>query len=108
MRRLDGVEKTVRKGDGPLISSVTKLPDFANSNRIVWPPPVPPLALQIALPIIPAPGPNWHETLAARDAERQRDAAKVANYYRSMAKEREAREAEEARKQCEERMRRSP
>ena len=82
-----------RIGQDPIISA-TKL--FIAAGQQVWPPPTPPLALQMAAPILPGPGPDWHQALAQRDRERRAEGQRVAAYYAQQAKEREDRAAAEA------------
>ena len=78
-----------RIGQDPIISA-TKL--FISAGQQVWPPPTPPLALQMAAPI-PGPGPDWHQALAQRDRERSAEGQRMVAYYAQQAKEREAAEA---------------
>ena len=80
-----------RIGQDPIISA-TKL--FISAGQQVWPPPTP---LQMAAPILPGPGPDWHQALAQRDCERRAESQRMVAYYAQQAKEREDREAAEAR-----------
>ena len=82
-----------RIGQDPIISA-TKL--FIAAGQQVWPPPAL-LALQMAAPILSGPGPDWHQALAQRDRERRAEGQRVAAYYAQQVKEREDREAAEAR-----------
>ena len=82
-------------GIRPDIALHTKLVGL--SGQTVWPPPAPPLALQMNLPVIPHAGANWWEANQARDQERHAEAQRVAGYYANQAKVREDREAAEAR-----------
>jgi hypothetical protein len=82
-------------GIRPDLQMNTKL--LGLSGQVVWPPPAPPLALQMTLPVIPHAGPNWFEAIAQRDQERQVEAQRVAAYHHRMAREKEQRDAAEAR-----------
>ena len=102
--RLLGVELTARglnnfMADTPSILVVIKLPNFECSSRMAWPLPETPIGVQVAASIgYPRhPAGDWHRVLAARDAQRQREAAKMAAHHASMAKQREERENAEAR-----------
>jgi hypothetical protein len=104
-RRLLGVELTARDLEcfttaNPSIASAVQLPDFERSAVLTWPPPTPSLAVQIATSMIqrPHPGANWSEAIAERNLARREDHARVIAHYDAMARQREEREAAEAKK----------
>ena len=70
---------------------------FTAAGQQVWPPPAPVLLPQDIMPVLPSPGPNWWETLEARDRQRHADAQRIAEYHNRMAKEREDRDNAQAR-----------
>jgi len=74
-------------------------PAFAEANKLAWPPPQTPLGVQVAASITPPRGPSvdWQRDIAERDAERRRDAVRVAEYHNRMAKQREEQENAAAR-----------
>ena len=80
-RRLLGVELTARNlgsftRSNPSLMDAVKLPDWANSDRMVWPPPQAPLAALLAASMAPPPDArftaNW---AAARERDQARRAA---------------------------------
>lgn len=73
-----------------------KLPNF-NSVGLAWPPPQPNWAVDTVAGMRFPPGPseNWHEDIAARNAQRAEDAKRMAKFYADQAQEREAREKAE-------------
>ena len=101
-RRLLGVELTARNLDhfttaSPSVAEDLQLPDFERSTVLAWPPPRPPLFSPGMVPVMPAPGANWHEAVDARDQSRAEESQRVVAYYAAEAKAREKREAAEAR-----------
>ena len=74
----------------PRALTLTKL--LGLSGQVVWPPPAPPLALQMTMPVIPHPGRHWFEAIEQRDQERHAEAQRVAAYYQKTG-EREQRDA---------------
>jgi hypothetical protein len=68
-----------------------KLPSFQQPNTWAWPPPVPVILPEMVVPaaMLRHPGANWPQALKQRDAERQQEAARVANYYRQQQKDSE-------------------
>ena len=97
-RRLPTVELAARHLDGvdQQFSLMTmRLPAFSAPNKLSWPPPTPPILPQDVMPVLPGGG-DWHRGLAQRDAERRAESQRVANYYAQQTKQREEREAAEA------------
>ena len=68
------------------------------SGQVVFPPPAPPLALQMAMPVVPHPGSHWFEAIQQRDQERHVEAQRVAAYYQNQQEQREKAEAAKARR----------
>jgi hypothetical protein len=83
-----------------------KLPSFEQPNAWAWPPPVPAIDVRQVVPaaMLTHPGANWPEALKQRDAARQQEAKRVANYYRQ--REREKEDIENARARAEQARRR--
>lgn len=80
-------------GVRPDLLTLTKL--LGLSGQVVWPPPAPPLALQMTMPVVPHPGSHWFEAIQQRDQERHVEAQRVAAYYQNQQEQREQREAAE-------------
>jgi hypothetical protein len=72
---------------------------YSDPTQYDWPLTEVPFPLQVmeGLRFPPGLGPDWHQQLEGRDAERQTESARVAAYHRKQAEDREKREAEEAR-----------
>ena len=68
------------------------------SGQVVFPPPAPPLALQMAMPVVPHPGSHWFDAIQQRDQERHVEAQRVAAYYQNQQEQREKAEAAKARR----------
>jgi hypothetical protein len=68
-----------------------KLPAFDAPGQWQWPPPVPPIDVRQVVPaaMLRHPGANWPEALKERDAARQQEAKRVADYYRRQQREKE-------------------
>ena len=71
-----------------------------------WPPPTPPIDVRQIMPVklMTHPGPDWHQALQERDAERRQEAKRLAGYYARQEREKEdmdnaAARAEQARRQ---------
>jgi hypothetical protein len=98
-RRLRGVELTARNldsfsGSHPSIMKVLQLPDWTNSDRLVWPPPKTPLSVVMANSMTPPPDARFSANWAAA---RERDNARRKQEEERRAKEEIAREAESKR-----------
>jgi hypothetical protein len=101
-RRLLSVECAARHLDGvDAVHSLmnVKIPTFAEPNKFSWPPPSIPIGVQVAASLLGprGPSPDWQRDLAQRDAERRRDAQRMAEYHNRMAREREDKENAAAR-----------
>jgi hypothetical protein len=98
-RRLRGVELTARGLEGfsfskPALTEAVKLPEWADSGRLAWPPPKVPLAALVAAAMTPPHDPRFTaDWAAAREQDRARRAAAEARW----AKEEEARQSESRR-----------
>ena len=95
-RRLLGVELTARNlgsftRSNPSLINAVKLPDWANSDRMVWPPPQAPLAALLAASMAPPPDAHFTANWAAA---RERDQARRAAVEARWLKEEEARQME--------------
>ena len=106
-RRLLGVELTARNlgsftRSNPSLINAVKLPDWANSDRMVWPPPQAPLAALLAASMAPPPDAHFTANWAAA---RERDQARRAAVEARWLKEEEARQME-SRRSYEESLRR--
>ena len=80
-------------GHQPILTS-TKL--LSLTGELLWPPPPPPINVNTIAPRLPAGG-DWHATIAERDAQRHREAVRVAEYHNRMAREKEDKENAAAR-----------
>lgn len=91
----------------PSIISTTQLPQWSDSQRMVWPPPRVPMGVLVAEFMVPAyhPGDRWHELQGARRAEQEAEAARTAAYYEQQERAKEEREAAEERRADAERQR---
>lgn len=95
-RRLLGVELTARKlesfsGYEPSIIKAVKLPDWAHSGRMAWPPPTLPLSVAVASSMTPPPDPRFGANWAAA---REQDMARRAAVEARWAEEDEKRQAQ--------------
>lgn len=86
-RRIAGIAATH-------ILANTKLLDL--TNKQLWPPPTPPILPHEVMPIPSHPGADWWRANQERDAERHRASQRVADFYANQARQREEREAAEA------------
>lgn len=98
-RRLLGVELTARglesfTRSNPSLMDAVKLPDWADSDRMVWPPPQAPLAALLAASMVPPPDAQFTANWAAA---REKDVARRADAEARWAKEKEMRQAESRR-----------
>jgi hypothetical protein len=84
----------------PSIAKTLQLPDFEHSAQLVWPPPRPSMAVQVATSMIhhAHPGANWWEESKERAQAMREDHERVIAYYDAMAQQREKCEADEAQK----------
>ncbi len=84
--------------DDPPISKAVVLPDWTNSEKMVWPPPQPSLAVQVAMSMTfgQHPGDHWWQQREERTAALRAEQERVAAYYEEMARQREERENAEA------------
>jgi hypothetical protein len=101
-RRLRGVELTARGVEGLLqpdvwIALELRLPAFPRETGpiLAWPLPPPPAS--VASFVLPGPGPDWHAELKARAAARDEESLRVIAHYKERDRQREDREAAEAR-----------
>jgi hypothetical protein len=94
-RDLRRTEQLARSGGGLSIMKDMKLPAWAGNIVASWPPwrPMVSIAASYALPAPPC----TPEQIAARDAARQAEAEKMADFYKRQERAREEREAAEAR-----------
>ena len=93
-RRLLGVELTARNlgsftRSNPSLINAVKLPDWANSDRMVWPPPQAPLAALLAASMAPPPDARFTANWAAA---REKDVARRAAVEARWAEEEAARQ----------------
>jgi hypothetical protein len=93
-RRLLGVELTARKlgsftRNNHSLMDAVKLPDWADSDRMVWPPPQAPLAAILAASMAPPPDARFTANWAAA---REKDVARRAAVEARWAKDEEARQ----------------
>jgi hypothetical protein len=103
-RRLRQTELVARgldnfsRADPPIIKAV-QLPDWTNSEKMIWPPPQPSLAVQVATSMTygSQPGANWWQESKDRAQAMREEHARVIEHYDAMEREREEREAAEAR-----------
>ena len=102
-RRLRQVELVARGLDNfsradPPITKAVQLPDWTNSEKMVWPPPQPSLAVQVAasMTFSQHPGDDWWQQREERTAALRAEQERVAAYYEEMARQREERENAEA------------
>ena len=79
-RRLEGI------GHQHLLAN-TKLLNLA--GEALWPPPQAPILPQDVMPILPGPGPDWHQTLLDRDREQYAESQRVSAFYAKQARDRE-------------------
>jgi hypothetical protein len=98
-RRLLGVELRARDlgsftRSNPSLMDAVKLPDWANSDRMVWPPPQAPLAAILAASMAPPPDARFTANWAAA---REKDVARQASVEARRVEEEKARQAESRR-----------
>jgi hypothetical protein len=98
LKRLRTAEQLARGLDAfststPAIAAQVQLTDHL--GRVVWPVAKPVLSTIVSLPIIPHPGPNWHEALEAAAAQRREEWEKVIADHERRAKEQKEREEKE-------------
>ena len=98
-RRLLGVELTARNlgsftRSNPSLMDAVKFPEWANSDRMVWPLPQAPLAAILAASMAPPPDARFTANWAAA---REKDVARRADAEARWAKEKEMRQAESRR-----------
>ena len=98
-RRLLGVELTARKfgsftRSSPSLIDTVKLPDWTESDRMAWPPPVTPMSVLVAEAMAPPPDGRFTANWAAA---REKDVARRADAEARWVKEEEARQAESRR-----------
>jgi hypothetical protein len=98
-RRLRQVELVARGLDNfsradPPITKAVQLPDWTNSEKMIWPPPQPSLAVQVATTMTygPHPGANWWQESKARAQAMREEQERVAAFYEAQARQREERE----------------
>jgi hypothetical protein len=99
-RRLLDVELAARGLESfttanPSIAQTVQLPDWEQSDRMVWPPPSTPFAV-LAVQAMPAPahpGGGWWKYREERTAALRAEQERVAAYYEDMERQREEREA---------------
>jgi hypothetical protein len=103
-RRLRQVELVARGLDNfsradPPITKAVQLPDWTNSEKMLWPPPNQSLAVQVATSMTYSshPGANWWQESKERAQAMREEHARVIDHYDSMARAREEREAAEVR-----------
>jgi hypothetical protein len=101
-RRLRGVELTARGVEGLLqpdvwIAQELRLPAFPRETGPIyaWPPLTPPASVPSF--VLPGPGPDWHAELKAQAAARHEESLRVIAHYKERDRQREEREAAEAR-----------
>jgi hypothetical protein len=102
-RRLRQVEVVARGLDNfsradPPITKAVRLPDWTNSEKMVWPLPEPSLAVLVATSLIhhAHPGANWWQESKERAQAMREEHARVIDHYDAMARAREERENAEA------------
>jgi hypothetical protein len=102
-RRLRQTELVARGFDNfsrvdPPITKAVQLPDWANSEKMVWPPPKPSLAVQVATSMTygSQPGANWWQESKDRAQAMRAEQERVAAFYEAQARRREERENAEA------------
>jgi hypothetical protein len=92
----------------PSIAATTQLPQWSDSERMLWPPKTVPLGVLVA-ESMGAPDPRytdrWYEHQADRRAEQEAEAARTAKFYEDQQKAKEQREQHEAALAAEERAR---
>jgi len=84
----------------PSIAKTLQLPTFKPGQRLAWPRPQVPLAVQVAASMVHRShtGANWASEREERTAALRAEQERVASYYEDMARQREEREAAEAQK----------
>ncbi len=102
-RRLHQVELIARGLDNfnrsnPSITKAVPLPDWTNGEKMIWPPPQPSLAVQVASSMTfgQHPGDHWWQQREERAQAMRAEQERVAAYYEEMARQREERENAEA------------
>ena len=87
------------------LMTTLKLPVFDAPGQWLWPPPVPPIIPEMVVPagMYSHPGANCHVELKERDARRQAEAKRLADYHRRREREREDMENARARAEQERR-----
>jgi len=78
----------------PPITKAVQLPDWTNSEKMVWPPPQPSFALLVAMSMTygPHPGDNWWQESKERAQALRAEQERVAAFYDAQARQREERE----------------
>lgn len=81
--------------DQPSIIKTVQLPQFENSRRMAWPPPVPSAAAAFAASMMLPQhrGPDWWRDGDARAAEQAAEAKRVSDHYAEQARLRDERDA---------------
>jgi hypothetical protein len=96
-RHLRTAEQIARGLDGgfststPSIIAQVQLTDHL--GRVIWPVPKPVFSTTVPIPIVPHPGPQWSEALAAEAEAKRREAERVASDYDHRAREQAEKEA---------------
>jgi len=82
----------------PPIAKAVQLPDWTNSETMVWPPPQPSLAVQVAMSMTFSqhPGDHWWQQREERAEAMLEEQERVAAFYEAQARQREERENAEA------------
>jgi hypothetical protein len=82
----------------PPITKAVQLPDWTNSEKMIWPPPQPSLAVQVAtsMTFSQHPGDHWWQESKDRAQAMREEHARVIEHYDAMEREREERENAEA------------
>jgi hypothetical protein len=95
-RRIDAFSRSQ-----PSIVANTQLPDWSDSQRLLWPPPRTPMSVLVAGAMSSSPDPrytdNWAAAYEERRAEQEAEAARTAAYYAEQHRAREEREAKNTR-----------
>jgi hypothetical protein len=93
----------------PSIISTTQLPQWSDSQRMLWPPPRVPMGVLVAESMAPAPdkrySDRWYESQGERRAEQEAEQQRTAAHYERVERERQEREAREDARAAEERAR---
>jgi len=102
-RRLKEVELKARNvesfsRDNPSIAKAVQLPDWGDSAKMVWPPPQPSLAVQVATSMTYGshPGGDWWQQREERAQAMREEQERVAAFYEAQVRRREERENADA------------